>query len=41
MEDFRELVKCKGLAEMLENETDAFKRISDNVRKLLLNHISV
>ena len=40
MEDFRELVKCKGLAEMLENETDAFKRISDNVRKLLLNLIS-
>lgn len=40
MDDVRELVKCKNLAEMLENETDAFKRISDNIRKLLLNHLS-
>ena len=40
MDDVRELVKYKNLAEMLENETDAFKRISDNVRKLLLNHLS-
>ncbi len=39
-EDVRELVKYKNLAEMLENLTDAFKRISDNVRKLLLNYLS-
>jgi uncharacterized protein len=38
-EDTRELVKYKNLAEMLENATDAHKRISDNVRKLLLNHL--
>jgi len=39
-DDVRELVKYKNLAEMLENDTDAFKRISDNVRKLLLNYFS-
>ena len=38
-EDTRELVKYKNLAEMLENATDAHKRISDNVRKLLLNYL--
>lgn len=40
MDDVKELVKCKNLAEMLENATDACKKISDNVRKLLLNHMS-
>lgn len=39
-ENIRELVKYKNLAEMLENATDAHKRISDNVRKLLLNHLA-
>ena len=38
-EDTRELVKYKNLAEMLENATDAHKRISDNIRKLLLNYL--
>ena len=36
----RELIKYKNLAEMLENATDAHKRISDNIRKLLLNYLS-
>lgn len=40
MDDAKELVKCKNLAEMLEGSTDACKRISDNVRKLLLNYLS-
>ncbi len=39
VEDIRELVKYKNLAEMLENATDAHKRITDNVRKLLLNFL--
>lgn len=39
-ENTRELIKYKNLAEMLENATDAHKRISDNIRKLLLNHLS-
>jgi uncharacterized protein len=39
-EDTRELVKYKNLAEMLENATDAHKRISDNIRKLLLNYLA-
>lgn len=38
--DVRELIKNKNLAEMLESATDAHKRISDNVRKLLLNYFS-
>ena len=38
VEDTRELIKYKNLAEMLENVTDVHKRISDNVRKLLLNY---
>ncbi len=38
-ENTRELVKYKNLAEMLENATDANKRISDNIRKLLLNYL--
>ena len=38
-EDTRELIKYKNLAEMLENATDAHKKISDNIRKLLLNHL--
>lgn len=38
--DTRELIKYKNLAEMLENATDAHKRISDNIRKLLLNYLS-
>ena len=38
--DTRELVKYKNLAEMLENATDAHKRISDNIRKLLLNYLA-
>lgn len=40
MDDVKELVKYKNLAEMLENVTDAHKRISDNVRKLLLNYLT-
>ncbi|HAY18526.1 MAG TPA: hypothetical protein DCY24_04905 [Rikenellaceae bacterium] len=39
-ENTRELIKYKNLAEMLENATDAHKRISDNIRKLLLNHLT-
>ena len=38
--DVRELIKYKNLAEMLENATDAHKKISDRVRNLLLNHLS-
>ena len=38
--DVRELIKYKNLSEMLENATDAHKKISDNVRKLLLNYLS-
>ncbi len=38
VDDTRELIKYKNLAEMLENVTDVHKRISDNVRKLLLNY---
>lgn len=38
-ENTRELIKYKNLAEMLENATDAHKRISDNIRKLLLNYL--
>ena len=38
--DTRELVTYKNLAEMLENATDAHKRISDNIRKLLLNYLA-
>lgn len=37
-ENTRELIKYKNLAEMLENATDAHKRISDNIRKLLLSN---
>jgi Phosphate transport regulator (distant homolog of PhoU) len=40
IKDVRELIKYKNLAEMLENETDSFKRIADCVRKLLLNCIA-
>lgn len=40
VEDVRELIKYKNLAEMLENTTDAYKKISDNIRKLLLNFLS-
>lgn len=40
VDDVRELIKYKNLAEMLENATDAHKKISDNVRKLLLNYLS-
>ena len=39
-ENTRELIKYKNLAEMLENATDAHKRISDNIRKLLLNYLA-
>ena len=38
--DVRELIKYKNLAEMLENDTDAHKKISDRVRNLLLNYLS-
>jgi uncharacterized protein Yka (UPF0111/DUF47 family) len=38
VDDTRELIKYKNLAEMLENVTDVHKRISDNTRKLLLNY---
>ena len=40
VDDVRELIKYKNLSEMLENTTDAHKKISDNVRKLLLNYLS-
>ena len=40
VEDVRELIKYKNLAEMLENATDAHKKISDRVRDLLLNYLS-
>lgn len=40
VEDMRELTKDKNLAEMLENVTDAHKKISDNVRKLLLAYLT-
>ena len=40
VDDVRELIKYKNLSEMLENVTDAHKKISDNVRKLLLNYLS-
>ncbi len=38
--DVRELIKYKNLAEMLENTTDAHKKISDRIRNLLLNYLS-
>jgi len=38
--DVRELIKYKNLAEMLENTTDAHKKVSDRVRNLLLNYLS-
>ena len=40
VDDVRELIKYKNLAEMLENTTDAHKKISDRVRNLLLNYLS-
>ena len=40
VQDVRELIKYKNLAEMLENVTDAHKKISDMVRNLLLNYLS-
>lgn len=36
--DFREMTKYKNIAEILENATDSGKRVSDNVRKLLLKY---
>lgn len=38
--DVRELIKDKNLAEMLENATDAHKKISDCIRKLLLHFLA-
>ena len=38
--DVRELIKYNNLAEMLENTTDAHKKISDRIRNLLLNYLS-
>ena len=40
VEDVREMIKYKNLAEMLENVTDAHKKISDRIRNLLLNYLS-
>lgn len=40
VDDVRELIKYKNLAEMLENTTDAHKKITDRVRNLLLNYLS-
>lgn len=40
VEDVREMIKYKNLAEMLENTTDAHKKITDRVRDLLLNYLS-
>ena len=40
VDEVRELIKYKNLAEMLENTTDAHKKITDRVRNLLLNYLS-
>lgn len=40
VDEVRELIKYKNLAEMLENSTDAHKKITDRVRNLLLNYLS-
>lgn len=40
VEDVKELIKYKNLAEMLESETDAHKKISDCIRKLLLGYLA-
>lgn len=37
-EDLREMTKYKNLAELLETATDCGKRVSDNVRKLLMKY---
>lgn len=39
VDEVRELIKYKNLAEMLENTTDAHKKITDRVRNLLLNYL--
>ena len=39
--DYKEMIKYKSLAEILENVTDSGKRVSDNVRKLLLKYRNV
>jgi uncharacterized protein Yka (UPF0111/DUF47 family) len=41
VDDAKELIKYKNLAEMLENATDAHKKISDNVRRMLLGYMMV
>ena len=41
VDDAKELIKYKNLAEMLENATDAHKKISDNVRRMLLGYMLV
>ncbi|MCI1785466.1 MAG: DUF47 family protein [Bacteroidales bacterium] len=38
--DMKEMIKYKNIAEALENATDAGKRVSDNVRKILLKGIA-
>ena len=40
VDEVRELIKYKNLAEMLENTTDTHKKITDRVRNLLLNYLS-
>ena len=37
--DFREMTKYKNLAELFEKATDSEKRVSDNVRTLLLKYV--
>ena len=38
--DIKEMIKYKNIAEFLENATDAGKKVSDNVRKILLKSVS-
>ncbi|GEM_PF-257378 len=38
--DIKEMIKYKNIAEILENATDAGKKVSDNVMKILLKSVS-
>jgi len=38
--DIKEMIKYKNIAETLENATDAGKKVSDNVMKILLKSVS-
>jgi len=37
--DAIQVIKYKNIAELLEAATDAAKRVSDNVRKVILKHM--